>query len=431
MTTSAAIEADQLDNNLVNNFEIRAYPQLIKYMGSKAKIIKFVSESIASVYDGGVVSDLFSGACSLSGALGATYPIHSNDIQHYSALIASVYLKPKKDIDVIELMQDALLYYKKSKSKLPMDLEYSGFTSLEEFNQIEELNRTLINKRFRNRYHLFLKNYSGTWWSAEQCIWIDAIKQAIDKRVNNGHWSKAEYAFSMACLMHAMAYCSQGTGHYAQYRDAKSESSMEDINIYRQKRLEDLFVNKFSKMQDWAGSNVVNLGHKTTTLDYMKCLRKIKGGTVYADPPYAFVHYSRFYHAMETLCLYDYPDLQIKGGSIVKGRYREERHQSPFCIRTQVEGAFEKLFSGVKSSGANLALSYSDTAMITLNHLLSISKRILKTGYDIWVEDMDHQHMTMGRRNDRSREVKELILLARKKPTNGEPMSEEPTSGKI
>ncbi len=415
MSTSAAIEVDQTSSDVRNDFEKRAYPQLIKYMGSKAKIIKFISESIESVYDGGTVCDLFSGACSLSGALGAKYPIHTNDIQNYSALIASVYLNPIKDIDVNELLQDVSLYYKKAKAKLPMEMEYSGFTSLEEFNRIEELNRTLIMESFRNRYHLFLKNYSGTWWSAEQCIWIDAFKQAIDKKTKNGDWGKAEYAFSMACLMHAMAYCSQGTGHYAQYRDAKSQSSMADINIYRQKNLQDLFVNKFNKMKAWARENVVDLGHKATTLDYTKCLRKLDGGTVYADPPYGFVHYSRFYHALETLCLYDYPELQIKGGSMVKGRYREGRHQSPFCIQTQVEGAFEALFSGVNSSRTNLALSYSNTAMISLERLLAISKRVLNSNYEVWVEDLDHHHMTMGRFNDRSREVKELILLARKK----------------
>ena len=221
--------------------------------------------------------------------------------------------------------------------------------------------------------------------------------------------------FSMAMLMHAMAYCSQGTGHYAQYRNAKNESSMEDINIYRQKNLQDLFVRKFNQMKIWVKNNVVNLGHKTTTLDYTKCLQKLQGGTVYADPPYAFVHYSRFYHAMETLCLYDYPELQFKGGSIVKGRYREGRHQSPFCIKSQVEGAFEKLFTGVEKAGANLALSYSDNAMITMDSLSAISQKILNSNYEVWVEDLDHQHMTMGRRNDRSREVKELILLARRK----------------
>ncbi|GAB1257275.1 DNA adenine methylase [Aurantivibrio plasticivorans] len=412
MTTLAAVDYISEEDQSVTP---RAYPQLIKYMGSKAKIINFVSESIQSIYDGGVVCDLFSGAASLSGALGSSYPILTNDIQHYSSLIASVYLKPVKKIDTESLMQDAKDNYKKARSKITIAIDYEGFSSLEEFNEIEERNRSLINQTFRHHYHLFVKNYSGTWWSAEQCLWIDAIKQAIDKRVKSGEFKQAEYALTMSTLLHAMAYSSQGTGHYAQYRDAKTESSMLDINIYRQKILQDLFINKLDQMIIWSKENVTDLNHSITTLDYTDCLKKLNGGTVYADPPYAFVHYSRFYHAMETLCLYDYPELQIKGGSIVKGRYREERHQSPFCIRTQVNGAFEDLFSGVKKAGANLALSYSDSAMISLETLLDISEKTLKSNYEVWVEDLDHTHMTMGRLKDRSRDVKELMLLARKK----------------
>jgi adenine-specific DNA-methyltransferase len=52
--------------------------------------------------------------------------------------------------------------------------------------------------------------------------------------------------------------------------------------------------------------------------------------------------------------------------------------------------------------------------MITLEKLLSIAQRVLKTKYEIWVEEIDHQHMTMGRANDRQRKVTEYMLLARK-----------------
>jgi len=411
MTKLVVNECEKAEGN--NQF--RAYPQLIKYMGSKAKIIDFVSESINSVYNGGVLCDLFSGASSISGALGAGYPIHANDIQSYSSLIASVYLKPIRAINVESLMAEALLNYTKMKSSVPLDLSYEVFNSLEEFNEIEERNREMINLKFDHKYHLFVKNYSGTWWSAEQCLWIDAFKQTIDCKIESGEFKEADYALTMSVLLHAMAYSSQGTGHYAQYRNAKTQSSMKDINVYRKKRLQDLFEKKLNQITVWSKENVIDLNHTITTLDYKDCLDILEGGTVYADPPYAFVHYSRFYHAMETLSLYDYPKLQVKGGSIVKGRYREERHQSPFCIKSQVNSAFEDLFLGIRNSGSNLALSYSNTAMISLDTLLDISKKTLNCDYEVWVEGVDHQHMTMGRQNDRSRDVKELMLLARKK----------------
>lgn len=99
----------------------------------------------------------------------------------------------------------------------------------------------------------------------------------------------------------------------------------------------------------------------------------------------------------------------------MKGRYREYRHQSPFCIQTQVRGAFADMFRGIQSSGSNLVLSYSNTGMIGLSELESIASNILGKSYKIEVVDFDHIHMTMGRRNDRQRNVKECLITARKK----------------
>lgn len=96
----------------------------------------------------------------------------------------------------------------------------------------------------------------------------------------------------------------------------------------------------------------------------------------------------------------------------MKGRYREERHQSPFCIKSQVRRAFEDLFEGVKASESSLVLSYSNTGMISLDELLSIGEKILSKN-EIEVLTTDHEHMTMGRKDDRQRSVKEGLILVR------------------
>jgi len=393
----------------------RKYPQIIKYMGSKAKLLDFVVDGISEVYSEGVICDLFAGACSLSGAIGDQTEIISNDIQSYSSSLAHVYLNNMRELDVGGLINDVEQVVAKRIRILTNDVRYPKKTTLTNFNKIEINNRKLIDKSFRNKHHLFTKYYSGTWWTAEQCIWIDAIKEIADeykfsKRINN-----SEYQFILSCLMHAMAYCSQGTGHYAQYRDAKTDSSMKDINIYRQKSIKDYFVRKFTSLLEWNINNVKKKQNKIWTLDYKQCLKKLPKCTVYADPPYAFVHYSRFYHAMETLVKYDYPKLQVKNGVLVKGRYREDRHQSPFCIKTQVKGAFTDMFEGVTYSKSNLVLSYSNTAMLELWDLLALARDVFGNEYEIWAEDTEHSHMTMGRSKDRSRAVKEALIMAKRK----------------
>jgi adenine-specific DNA-methyltransferase len=104
---------------------------------------------------------------------------------------------------------------------------------------------------------------------------------------------------------------------------------MNNILYYRQKNLFELFSKKFKELLLNLDDSLKRL--QTTTLDFEKCLDSIpEGCTVYADPPYAPVHYSRFYHALETLVKYDYPAIEHKG------RYRIDRHQSPFSQKAML-----------------------------------------------------------------------------------------------
>ncbi|MEP3895205.1 MAG: DNA adenine methylase [Litorimonas sp.] len=386
----------------------QGYPSLIKYMGSKSKIMDFVLEGINHVYDGRPVCDLFAGSASLSGAIGQQAAVHSNDIQSYSGILADTYNKSHRDQNtptVEELIDLANAIIAVRKFKIVTD--YSTSMGLKEFNKIEKLQRNLIADGFDYDWHLFAKYYSGTWWSYEQCLWIDALREVAEH-----YKGKPIYPVILSSLMFAMAYASQGTGHYAQYRDAKTESSFRDISIYRKRSISQYFSRKYSEVLGYISSVPVSHNHRSTSMDFKECLDSFEGGTVYADPPYCFVHYSRFYHALETLVLYDYPVLQVQKGSIVKGRYRENRHQSPFCIKSQVSGAFAGLFNGVGESNSSLVLSYSNTGMISLNELYGIGKEALPAK-KIDILTIDHQHMTMGRKEDRQRNVKESLLLIR------------------
>jgi adenine-specific DNA-methyltransferase len=84
---------------------------------------------------------------------------------------------------------------------------------------------------------------------------------------------------------------------------------------------------------------------------------------VYADPPYTRDHYSRYYHVLETIALGDEPTIsRMRLGRetlVSRGLYREQRHQSPFCIKSQAPEAFASLFAGARRLDAPLVLSYS------------------------------------------------------------------------
>lgn len=394
-----------------SKFELVDSIQFIKYMGSKTKILPFVISGIEEVYEGGFICDLFAGSGTLSGVLGTQAPMISNDIQFYSAILSKAYLTDWNNLEVTPeiVVNNAKQYFDKYYKDLISDYQYPLNLDLKEFNKLEKKNQGLIKKEFKNKWHLFTKYYSGTWWSAEQCAWIDSIRKVIEDFKDN-----PAYNTMLSSLMYAMAYNSQGTGHYAQYRDAKTESSMKDILIYRRKSIIEYFIRKLDAALENLPKSPIKLNHKIYSLDYLDCLEQIQDSTIYADPPYCFVHYSRFYHAIETLSLYDYPQIQVKNGEIVKGRYREERHQSPFSIRSKVKGAFLGMFKTISKNNCSLVLSYSDTGMISIDELLNLAKNNFQK-HIINIRSIDHQHMTMGRFNDRDREVKELLITVKPK----------------
>ncbi|MBT9395346.1 DNA adenine methylase [Hymenobacter sp. NST-14] len=400
-----SIPADTTGNSVDWGKRRESVPHLVKYMGAKRQILDFVIDGIKEVHTGGQLCDLFAGTAVLSGALASVMPIHSNDMQAYSKVMAELYLSSKPIVDngtLDRVLTDSQKQYTKLASACGSELvDHHLSLPREEYLKIESQHRDFLHKEFGEvGSHLFTKNYSGTYWSVDQCMWIDSIVEASNRFKNQPIYNQI-----LASLMYAMSYSAQSTGHFAQYRDAATEESFIDILKYRRKNILFLFQSKFNELLLMTPSKINN--HKATTMDYKDCLAVIpKGGTVYADPPYGAVHYSRFYHALETLVKYDYPQVQFKG------RYRQDRHQSPFCTTTKVKPAFQAILTGVKNKRANLVLSYSDNGMISLDNLLLLCKSELKLTHNITCRDIDYNHSTMGRSEDKGRKVKEYLILA-------------------
>lgn len=355
-------------------------PSLIKYMGSKSEIMDFVIDGLNVIHKPGqAVCDLFSGSCTLACALrGNDIAIYSNDIQAYSEVLANTYLgnyRWSNYPEITQIINEVAQMVDDWKTEFP-DLwekyDYNKDFSLEQFTAIEKEQSDLINckdfikslkfntnENIRN-YHLFTLDYSGTYWGFHQCVWIDSLRCVIDRYKNIPEY----YNLLLSCTMFAMAYNSQSTGHYAQFRKAHTELSMNDILTYRRKTMDGFIRRKYDELRT---TLTTAPQHFVTKLDYIDCIDQLPENTlVYADPPYCFVHYSRFYHILETFVLYDYPIVKYEG------RYRDDRHQSPFCIATKVESAFLAMFEHLLSRNCSMVLSYSnsDTNMIELPQLL-------------------------------------------------------------
>ena len=379
-------------------------PHLMKYMGSKRELLDFIISSINDLdIESNWFCDLFSGTSVVGCSLKDEYNVQINDIQIYTSIFANTYLPNiNKLINSTELekINDRVLFYVDEFYRKYPDLifDYNSIDNYEKLTKLEIQQQNLIYSNFEIGFHLFVKYYSGTYWSYTQCVWIDSIRAVAEE-----YKGKSDYYIILSSLIYAMSYTSQSTGHFAQFRDV-TESNMHDIMLYRIRDIWTYFEKKFLEILNMVDVEATNR-YTITTLDYLDCLRLIERNTiVYADPPYSSVHYSRFYHAIETLIRYDYPNVKYKG------RYREDRHQSPFGKKTEVKNAFGKLFKGVKNKNSHLILSYSDNGMITQDEIMEIGNSIMGNQYKGDIQVKEYIHSKMGRSDIHSMGVNELII---------------------
>lgn len=379
-------------------------PHLLKYMGSKREILSYIDKAVEELQvDSTCFCDLFSGTAVVSAAFLDKYDIISNDIQQYSSVFAHTYsanIAENVDNNFREIVVDkAKRLVNEFYAKYPQyQFDYTEVRDYEDLTDIEKRQQRLIEDKFDLGFSLFAKNYSGTYWSYEQCVWIDSIRAvAEDYKDSTGYYA------ILSALIYAMSYTSQSTGHFAQYRDV-TRQNVGDILLYRRKDILSLFVKKLDELILLL-STTPHHAVTVTSLDYLDCLRIVpENSIVYADPPYSAVHYSRFYHVIETLVRYDHPHLEYKG------RYRDDRHQSPFDKRKEVTNAFQLLYRGVDERKSHLILSYSDNGLVKSNDLLELGKRTIGDKYDISYVEKNYIHSKMGRSDENRLDVNELLF---------------------
>lgn len=398
----------------------------IHYLGSKLRILDFIENSIDRIDPSrGRVCDLFSGSGSVSFKLSKTRPVTSVDIQEYSKIICSALLNPiTVDKDFIQtfieqaLIQstskklikslEPLINYEKNLLKNTLNnieleklceiLEHGSLISYEISNDNipdSKLSR-LINKsllslkklNIEDKQSLAIRYFGGIYFSYWQATQIDIILEQIDN-------SPDKYKnILLASVLSTASECVNTVGkQFAQpIRPRKSNGEIKpslgkSVNKDRSLDIFQLFtkwLNKYNSIENHGFKNeILKMDFEMALDNHLSADTTV----VYADPPYTREHYSRFYHVLETLVLRDNPKIStmVLGDKTLlsRGLYREERHQSPFCIRSIAPKTFETMFSKISIKGIKLILSYSPydessgshPRVITMQQLIGIAKK--------------------------------------------------------
>lgn len=376
----------------------------IHYLGSKLRLLDELDYFVNNLApDSNTLCDLFAGSGTVSQHFIKTHNVISVDIQEYSKVISSAISAPsnsknfspksfrelceKSDlnntlISVSRSLQqfelDAINVAIKGDFESACDLLEDGcieFYKLGELNVKNpklygyhiETNQNLRNAGFLNSVRsLTLRYFGGIYFSYLQACNIDAILDKISEL------PEVDRNTFLAALLSTVSEIVNTVGkQFAQPIKPRKADGTPKASLKTQLK-RDRFLDVFTVFEKWL-DKYLNIPaalneHISIKSDYASFLSKNTKhiDIFYADPPYTRDHYSRYYHILETICLRDNPKIstvKIRGKeSLSRGIYREDRHQSAFCIKSQALNAFKELFEKVRAYNAPLLISYSPFA---------------------------------------------------------------------
>ncbi len=373
----------------------------------------------------GRVCDLFCGSGVVSEYLLQQYDVLAVDIQNYSKVYCEARLTGGvQDINCRQIESDIKesLIRKNNLDDYKPILDYedecklalmngklepmyeiiergSLYAYLEELEYVEDALSPALEKVFSevaknvgNRSAsidtVVVRYYGGLYFSYRQAIDIDAI---------------ASYAFAqneplkskiLAALMGATTDVVNTVGkQFAQPLKVTNKDGSLKKNLVK-KIITDREIDVFEQFYKWMTYYMERPQNEhsfeVVCDDYVEVLRNLKPGdieVIYADPPYTRYHYSRYYHILETICLHDNPQISTtfpngKGG-LSRALYRNDRHQSPFCIKSKAPKAFDDMFRYAYDVQASIVLSYSPfdansgatPRLLSIDEIVSIAKK--------------------------------------------------------
>jgi len=395
----------------------------ITYMGTKRVLAPIVNDVLGHA-QAGTMLDAFAGMCSVGEAVGQSRHVWNNDIQVFASEVARALFTSREGpmsplacgdlyFDDFKSQRDRLVRHFERSVAVEQELQaVEFFAKLESHNAKFEriLAKEVAVCRVRSP-HLFATTYSGTFFGIRQSIEADSIVAAMKIARRSGRIGPDDYRWGIIALGRALLKIANSTGHFAQYLTPKATNYRRYIRL-RKRSVWAEWLSSIALLSplgaaDWRRGNRV-FRQDALTLIPKLALKNSEISVIYADPPYTDDQYSRFYHVLETLCLYDYPT--VTGA----GLYRKDRFRTPFSLISEAPSSILSLIEASARTGADLVLSYPSEGL-AIKAGADVGRMLRKNFKRVEMcRSMSHKHSTFGAsKGSAHADATEMIYLAR------------------
>ena len=439
--------------------------RVVHYLGSKLRLLDAIRAAVEKlVHPGAHVCDLFAGSGAVSLGLRHGWSVTAVDIQEYSRVLCSALLTSSPDGPGARAA--VAREFKRSELKRRLEhaldpviqyearaLEAASSSAMDALcDLLEHASLYVVEADPRPRSESALLDAQQTALERLKAEGLDEGAKSVVSRYFGGlyfSWQQALELDVLLSLAHvapphlvdhllapALSLASDVVNtvgkQFAQPIRPRDSKGRPKLHLVRQ-TVRDRAMPVIDGYLDWGARYDAVPGspysHQAIRGDFAKVLGSHvdEFDLVYADPPYTRDHYSRYYHVLETMARRDEPAVStttIRTGGVPapsRGVYRVDRHQSPFCIKSQAPGAFDSLVGQVARAGKPLLLSYSpykETAgnrprLLTVAELREIATSHYAEVSIIDVEGVTHNKFNIDERNVVVDYAAEVLVLCR------------------
>ena len=375
----------------------------MKYMGSKRIMLRNGLGDLIERqgYSANRVIDPFcgSGAVAWHAAEKTGKPVIATDLQEYAVIMARAVLQRTTALDAELLAEE---WFKRANDTVTSWPQYqeAHHHTLEDWNAdpkgcVDQARALCM--QFAD-YGPVWAAYGGHYFSPLQALTLDALRSTLPNE--EPHRSAA-----LAALISAASACTASPGHTAQpfqptigAAEYLLEAWRRDPFYYCRRELEEICSRRSQVVGTAYVQDAQALASQTQ-----------EGDLVILDPPYSNVHYSRFYHVLETVARGKCETVEGVG------RYppRHERPQSLFSLQTKSRDALANLLASLSENKATAILTFpvgQSSNGLSGNAVIEIAQEYFRVAK----ESVNSRFSTLGGNKDHRparHNTHELILL--------------------